>query len=183
MTVVPAGGEAGVETVILALGSNLGDRRAHMERGLDFLSREVRIVAVSRLVESAPYGPVRQPDFLNLVARGETSLAPLELLDVTERAEAHCGRERTIPMGPRTLDVDIVFHGAARMAHPRLTLPHPRWQDRPFVSDLAADVGEGLVDPVSGRVLRPPGPLGSLHADLREVPPLSFFPEPPGARP
>ncbi len=170
-------------TVILALGSNLGDRRAHLESGLGFLSREVRIVAVSRLVESAPHGPVRQPDFLNVVIRAETRLTPLALLDLAERAEAHRGRRRTIPLGPRTLDVDIVFHGAACMSHPRLTIPHPGWQERPFVYELVADVGEGLVDPISARPLRSPGGPGPLHPDLREVPPLSYRTSPSGAHP
>ena len=174
MTERPPAGEAGAETVILALGSNVGDRRAHLEGGLEFLSSEVRIVAVSRLVESAPHGPARQPDFLNVVIRAETRLTPLELLGLAERAEAHRRRRRTIPMGPRTLDVDIVFHGQACVSHPRLTIPHPRWQERPFVYNLLAEVGEGLVDPVSARPLRPPGAADALHPDLREVPPLYY---------
>lgn len=158
--------------VLLALGSNLGDRRRHLESGLDFLSRRLRIRAVSRVVESAPWGPIEQPHFLNLVLRAETRLAPLSLLDVLQAAEEDAGRVRAVPQGPRTLDVDLVFYGSHTMVSPRLVIPHPAWSERPFVRDLVAEVAQDMVEPSSGRLLRNvAGPTG-LSDSLREMEPL-----------
>ena len=158
--------------VLLALGSNLGDRRRHLELGLDFLSRRLRVRAISRVVESAPWGPVEQPHFLNLVLRAETRLAPLSLLNILQAAEAAAGRVRAVPQGPRTLDVDLIFYGSRTVESPRLVIPHPAWRERPFVHDLVAEVAGDMVEPSSGRLLRNVTGSHGLSDSLREVEPL-----------
>ncbi|MEX0935987.1 MAG: 2-amino-4-hydroxy-6-hydroxymethyldihydropteridine diphosphokinase [Gemmatimonadota bacterium] len=174
----PSRPAAGAETpavtsVILALGSNLGDRRAHLRRGLRGLEPQVLLEATSRLVESAPWGPVAdQPDFLNLVVRARTRLNPGQLLELIRQVEAAEGRTRATPQGPRTLDIDIVFFGDSRVHSPTLRIPHPRWRDRSFVARLVPDVAGVMIDPESGRPLADLATAAPLPSDLTEVVPL-----------
>jgi 3-dehydroquinate synthase len=139
--------------IVLALGSNLGDRLAYLRQGLEALREHVTIGRVSRVVESPPWGPVSQPPFLNLVLSATTSLPPHDLLDRMQRVESEAGRTRELAQGPRTLDVDLIFFEDLRLEGPRLTLPHPSWRERPFVSDLLGDLG--ISDPDSGRPFEP----------------------------
>lgn len=138
---------------ILALGSNVGDRVAHLRGGLDLLRRHVTIEAVSRVIESAPLGPVPQGDFLNLVLRGSTHLTATDLLRVAQEAEAEEGRVREVKWGPRTLDVDLIFFGDLQVRSQQLEIPHPDWAERPFVYELIPEVAGSMVDPRSGRPL------------------------------
>lgn len=147
------GGGGGATPFILSLGSNVGDRAEHLRRGLDFLRRHVSIDAVSRVVESVPWGPVPQRDFLNLLVRGSTRLEATELLGVAQDAEEAEGRVRAVRWGPRTLDVDLIFFGDLRIRTPELEVPHPRWAERPFVYRLVPEVAGSMVDPESGRSL------------------------------
>lgn len=163
---------ASIVPVILALGSNIGDRRAHLLRGIEFLAERIELQAVSRVVDSEPWGPVAQPRFLNLVLRGGTSLRPLDLLRVLHSAERDAGRIRIEPMGPRTLDVDLIFYGDERILRQELVVPHPRWRERPFVAGLVADVGEGMSDPVTGRPLVELAPPEGFTAGMIEVDPI-----------
>lgn len=162
--------------VVLALGSNLGDRREYLRKGVHGLAEHVELQALSRLVESEPWGPIAQPRFLNLVVRGVTHLAPLELLDRLQAVEDEAGRQRILPQGPRTLDVDLVFYGSRSIRHPRLVVPHPHWRDRPFVRDLLGDVGISPDDPLARSAASKPPPPGTLSPGLREVPPLEGVP-------
>lgn len=160
--------------VILALGSNLGDRRAHLLRGLAALARDLMIRATSRVVESDPWGPVEQGDFLNLVVRAETTLPPLHLLELLQRVERAEGRKPSVPMGPRTLDVDLVFYGREIILRPELQVPHPHWRKRPFVAELLVDVVGDMVDPHSGRPIREMVPPVIQSPTLRVVEPLGW---------
>ena len=140
---------------LVALGSNLGDRKAHLEHALARL-RELpatRVVAVSELVETAPVGGPAQRPFLNGAARLFTALSPEELLARLHEIEAERGRERSVQDGPRTLDLDLILHGATICETRTLTLPHPRFRERAFVLDPAAAVAPELVDPVTGKTL------------------------------
>ena len=140
---------------ILSLGSNLGDRLAHLERGVRDLSSTVSVEAVSRIVESPVWAPAPpQPDFLNLVLRGRTSRDARSLLELARAVESSAGRVRTIRGGARTLDVDIIFFGTEVIDSAELRVPHPRWSDRPFVSRLVPEVAGDMVDPATGRELR-----------------------------
>jgi len=120
---------------VLALGSNLGDRRATLQSAVDDLAafEGVRVLAVSPLVETDPVGGVEQPDFLNAVALVSTLLSPLDLLAACQAVENTHGRRRSVRWGPRTLDVDVVVYAGVTAASRVLQLPHPRAHGRAFV--------------------------------------------------
>ena len=141
------------EGVILSLGSNLGDRLTHLRRGVASLAGCLRIGSVSSVFETAPQGVAPQPDYLNAVIRGVTRLSPQALLDWAREIEDAAGRERPFPGAPRTLDIDLLFFGERVIHEPRLTIPHPRWRDRPFVLVPLMEVAPGWTDPESGRTI------------------------------
>lgn len=118
----------------MALGSNLGDRAAHLAYARERLGGlpGTRVVAVSSVEETAPIGPVAQPPYLNQMVLLETSLPPAELLTHCRTIEAERGRERRERWGPRTLDLDIVTYGAHTVREPGLTIPHPELPHRDF---------------------------------------------------
>jgi len=122
------------ERVYVALGSNLGDRAAHLaaaRAGLGALPG-TRVTAMSQVEETAPIGPVRQGPFLNQMVLLETTLEPDELLEHCLAIEREEGRVRRERWGPRTLDLDIVRFGDREIATDALTVPHPQLTNRPF---------------------------------------------------
>jgi 2-amino-4-hydroxy-6-hydroxymethyldihydropteridine diphosphokinase len=129
----------------VALGSNLGDRKAILRAAVDRLAETtgIEVVAVSRLRETDPVGPVQdQPRFLNGAVALETTLAPRDLLDRLLEVERELGRTREGPPGgPRTLDLDLLLYGEQRIDEPGLQVPHPRLHERPFVLEPLADLG------------------------------------------
>jgi 2-amino-4-hydroxy-6-hydroxymethyldihydropteridine diphosphokinase len=132
----------------LALGSNIGDRRAHLQDALDGLAAtpHVRVVAVSRVYETAPVGGPPQDDYLNAVVALDTTLDPRALLAVAQHLEAAAHRVRAEHWGPRTLDVDVLLVGDERVDEPDLVVPHPRMRERAFVLVPLADVAPELVE-------------------------------------
>jgi 2-amino-4-hydroxy-6-hydroxymethyldihydropteridine diphosphokinase len=121
-------------TVVFSLGSNLGDRLANLQLGLDVLaSSGLDLVAVSSVYETDPVGGVEQADYLNAVLLARSSLPPSDILARCAAAEAAAERVRTQRWGPRTLDVDIIACGCVVSTDPALTLPHPRAHERAFV--------------------------------------------------
>lgn len=130
--------ETPARQALLALGANLGDRPASLGSALGALARlpGCRLVAVSPAFDSDPVGPPGQPDYLNLCAAVETRLSPRDLLEAGLAIERALGRVRMEKDGPRTCDIDLLFHeGAPRLDEPGLTLPHPRWRERGFVTE------------------------------------------------
>ena len=125
----------------VALGANLGDAPAEVQQALHDLATldGTRVVRVSSLYRTAPYEAFG-PDFINAVALLDTQLSPLDLLHALQHIEQAHGRERPYRHAPRTLDLDLIFHGDAQLATPELTLPHPRWQERAFVLVPLAEV-------------------------------------------
>lgn len=126
------------ERVFVALGSNLGDRRAQLAAALAALraTAGVRVLAVSDWVETAPVGgPPGQGPYLNGVVELETTLEPRALLQRLLQIERVAGRVRAegVRDGPRTLDLDLLLHGERRIDEPDLTVPHPRMEERVFV--------------------------------------------------
>jgi len=118
----------------VALGSNVGDRDAHLAHARERLGGlpDTRMVAASRVEETAPLGPVAQGPYLNQMVLLETSLSPADLLAQCRAIEAERGRERRERWGPRTLDIDIVRYGARIVREPDLTIPHPELPNRDF---------------------------------------------------
>ena len=125
-----------MRTGYLGLGSNVGDREAHLRAAIELLGeRGVEVEAVSSLYETEPVGEVLdQPDFLNAAIRIHTELEPEELLDVCKEVEVARGRQLDAPRhSPRSLDVDLLLLGDVERTTDRLTLPHPEVTSRRFV--------------------------------------------------
>jgi 2-amino-4-hydroxy-6-hydroxymethyldihydropteridine diphosphokinase len=140
-------------TAYLALGSNLGDRRANLEAALAALraNTAVRVLAVSGFIETEPVGgPPGQGPYLNGAAAVGTDLEPHALLAECKRIEKSLGRRDGPRWGPRIVDLDILFYGALVLDTPDLTLPHPRLRERRFVLEPLAAIAPDLVDPVTG---------------------------------
>lgn len=140
--------------VVLALGSNLGDRLANLQGGVDALCAEpgLQEVAVSPVYETVPVGGPDQPDYLNAVLVAATSLPARVLLDRGLAAESGLGRLRGERWGPRALDIDVIVYGNQVSADPELTLPHPRAHERAFVLAPWHDVDPLALIPGHGPV-------------------------------
>jgi 2-amino-4-hydroxy-6-hydroxymethyldihydropteridine diphosphokinase len=140
--------------VLLALGSNLGDRADILQGGVDAIAAipEVQVMAVSPVYETVPVGGPPQPDYLNAVLLARTSLSSSVLLDRLHEVEAEFDRVREVRWGPRTLDIDIITAEGERSDDPALTLPHPRAHQRAFVLGPWHDMDPDAVLPGHGRV-------------------------------
>jgi len=132
----------------LALGSNLGDRLAHLQLAVDALADTpgVQVHALSRVYETAPVGGPPQDAYLNAVVAIETDLDPHELLRRCQEIEQLAARERAERWGPRTLDVDVLLFDETRVDTEDLIIPHPRMWERGFVLAPLRDVAPHLVD-------------------------------------
>jgi len=122
-----------VETVFIALGSNLGNRGENLRKAIEALAPHVAVRKQSSIYESVPQGVGPQPLYLNMVIAGETTLLPLLLLGQLKKIEANLGREENTHNLPRPIDLDIIFYGEKIMEKPELTIPHPRMHERAFV--------------------------------------------------
>ncbi len=128
----------------IGLGSNLGDRKANLDMALDKLKKAgIKVAAVSKYLESEPYGVLDQPKFVNAVARVETELGPVELLDTLLGIENSMGRVRLRHWGERNIDLDLLLYDDVKMRTEKLTLPHPDMQNRDFVLKPLAEVRIG----------------------------------------
>lgn len=134
----------------IALGGNLGNVEETFDRAIRRLdeSDAVRVVGRSEIFRSAPVGEHAGEEFRNAAAILETELPPLELLDQLQAVETECGRTRQLHWGPRTLDLDLILHGAETIDHPRLTVPHPAAWYRRFVLDPLVQIAADVVHPV-----------------------------------
>jgi 2-amino-4-hydroxy-6-hydroxymethyldihydropteridine diphosphokinase len=149
-----------VRRVAIALGSNLGDRRAALDFAALRLAAFIGGLAISDYIETEPEGEglQDQPLYLNAVAVGETSLSAREVLDALLLIEHDCGRQRPFPSAPRTLDLDLILLGDTVVVEPGLEVPHPRFRERFFVLGPLAEIASDMIDPVSnlriGELLR-----------------------------
>jgi 2-amino-4-hydroxy-6-hydroxymethyldihydropteridine diphosphokinase len=140
--------------VVIALGSNLGDRMANLQGAVDALFGPPGLdyLAVSPVYETAPVGGPSQPDFLNAVLLASTVLPARVILARGLAAEAAFYRVRAVAWGPRTLDVDVIAYDDVVSDDPVLTLPHPRVHERAFVLVPWHDVDPGAEIPGRGRI-------------------------------
>jgi 2-amino-4-hydroxy-6-hydroxymethyldihydropteridine diphosphokinase len=139
----------------IALGSNLGDRQAHLDHAVTRLHQLLRGLTVSQYRDTAPVqmrGPQRL--VLNAAAVGDTALSAREVLDALLAIEQERDRERPFPHAPRTLDLDLILFGDLVMEEPGLVVPHPRFRERRFVLEPLAEIAPKLLDPVSGLTVR-----------------------------
>lgn len=122
------------ERAYIALGSNVGDRGAHLAHARARLAAlpKTRLIGVSSIEETAPLGPVAQPPYLNQMVLLATTLTAADLLAHCRAIEAERGRQRRERWGPRTLDLDIVRYGARIVREADLTIPHPELPNRDF---------------------------------------------------
>ncbi|MBW7877193.1 MAG: 2-amino-4-hydroxy-6-hydroxymethyldihydropteridine diphosphokinase [Candidatus Cloacimonetes bacterium] len=131
----------------IGLGSNQGDRLFYLSRALWELSTIGSLRLASSIYETTPWGVKEQPAFYNAVVCIQTNLEPLELLGRLHRIEEQAGRQRDIPNGPRTLDLDLLIMGGILMQTEFLTLPHPRLTERDFVLAPLVEIAPLLKHP------------------------------------
>lgn len=136
-------------TAYIALGSNLNTPVEQLNSALNAIENlsQTKLLAVSSFYQSKPLGPQDQPDYVNAVAKIETTLAPLDLLDELQRIENEQGRVRLRRWGERTLDLDILLYGNEMIQNDRLTVPHYDMHNREFVIVPLAEISPDLILP------------------------------------
>lgn len=152
--------------VIIALGSNMGDREGYLNGAVEKLNavRGCRVKKVSDFIETPPYGVTDQADFLNGCLEMETLMYPHELLDELHRIEKEAGRERIIRWGPRTLDLDIIFYDDMILQDDDLCIPHVEMHKREFVLKPLCGIAPYKRHPVTGKTVKEM--LDEVNSDL-----------------
>ena len=136
---------------VIALGSNLGDRQAHLDFAISRLRQLLEDIQISPVHETEPVGvPDDQPPFLNAAVIGRTTLGASELLAALLAIEHDAGRQRPFPGAARTLDLDLILFGERVIDQPDLHVPHPGFRERRFVLEPLVEIAPGLQDPVTG---------------------------------
>lgn len=162
----------------VALGSNLGDRAAHLARAVEALRSApgAALTGLSSVYETEPVGGRRQGDYLNAVLALETTLTPQALLDLLLAVEARQGRVRSgVRNAARTLDLDLLLYGDQQVDTPGLVVPHPRLHERAFVLAPLAELAPECVHPILGETVaalarRMSDPTGVRRLEKQEVP-------------
>lgn len=134
--------------IFLALGTNLGDRQANLDRAKELLLPKIEIVDESSVYETAPWGFADQPAFLNQVISVKTNFNPFVLLWQLKLIERKMGRQKTFRNGPRLIDLDILFYGQRIINKFYLQIPHPRLHQRAFVLVPLAEIAPDFVHPI-----------------------------------
>lgn len=135
-----------MKRAFLSLGSNMGDKKKYLYEAIKLLDSYtgVRIVNLSSLYETNPWGYTEQDLFMNLVVEVETTLSPIELLDCCQWIEQELGRVRLVKWGPRVIDVDILLFEDELINTDRLTVPHPFMAERDFVMIPLCEIAKDL---------------------------------------
>jgi 2-amino-4-hydroxy-6-hydroxymethyldihydropteridine diphosphokinase len=140
--------------VAIALGSNLGDRRHHLETAIDLLLPHLRQALVSTFLDTEPEGvPDEQPRYLNAAIVGEAQLEPTALLKRLLSIEEQLGRTRPYWGAPRKIDLDLILYGDVQLHETGLHVPHPRFRERRFVLGPLAEIAPEMVDPITGKTV------------------------------
>jgi len=141
--------------VAIAIGSNLGDRTAHLSFARDRLSRLLTDLRTSSHFETEPVGvPDHQPAFLNAAAVGATHASAPDVLSALLEIERERGRERPFPGAARTLDLDLILYGDRIISEKDLAVPHPRFRERLFVLKPLSEIAPELRDPVTRKTMQ-----------------------------
>ena len=153
-------------TVYLGLGTNIGNRKENLTRAIEALSLALGpCTAQSSFIETAPWGFDSENAFLNCAVAFETELAPLGLLDTTEKIEREMGRTTKSSGGiyhDRVIDIDILLYGSEIVETPRLAIPHPLMHMRDFVLEPLAEIAPHAIHPTTGKSIE------KLAARLKE---------------
>lgn len=136
-----------METVYLALGSNVGDKEANLEAAISKIGEKCTLLKRSSIYQTPPWGYQEQDFFLNMVVSVHTELNPVDLLAHLKSSEINIGRQPTFRNGPRVIDIDILFYGQQVLAQPGLEIPHPRLHERAFVLVPLAEIAPDLIHP------------------------------------
>ncbi len=141
--------------VVIAFGSNLGDRERAIRAAADRIAALLTSFRLSPIFETQPVGDglENDPRYLNAVGVGESTLSPRELFEELRSIELAAGRTRPYPGAPRTLDLDLILAGDQVVEEPGLQVPHPRFRERLFVLEPLAAIAPDLIDPVTGRTV------------------------------
>ncbi len=134
--------------VYLGLGSNIGDREAHITQALQLISEICEVKKKSHLYLTEPVGDIKQDWFLNNVIEVKTELDPEHLLSSIKSIERTIGRVKTVKNGPRIIDIDILFYGDQIVQTKNLIIPHPLLHERLFVLQPMLDLNPDFVHPV-----------------------------------
>jgi len=138
-----------MNTAILLIGGNLGNRPLLLQQAVQLIEQQAgKVVKLSGLYETAPWGNVQQPDYLNQALQISTPLAPLPLLHTLLNIEREIGRIRQQKWGARVIDIDIIFYNDEVISLPELKIPHPRMQNRQFVLVPLNEILPDLVHPI-----------------------------------
>jgi 2-amino-4-hydroxy-6-hydroxymethyldihydropteridine diphosphokinase len=129
-------------SVLIALGSNLGDRALFLRRAILELRRVIHVVRISSFIETDPVD-APPPKYLNAVVAGYTDLSPAALLEALHEIESRLGRRRSTRNAPRVIDLDLILHSANLIRTRTLTVPHPRYRQREFVLSPMRELGLG----------------------------------------
>ncbi len=143
-------------TVYIGLGTNLGDRRAHLAQAIALLRQRIDVLQRSSVYETEAAYVENQPAFLNMVLRGaveSTKIDPRDLLRFVNDVERRMGRERLVRYGPRLIDIDILMYGHDQVMEPDLIIPHPRIIERDFVLVPLCEIAPDLVLPGQQRTI------------------------------
>ncbi|MGM0370282.1 MAG: 2-amino-4-hydroxy-6-hydroxymethyldihydropteridine diphosphokinase [Bacillota bacterium] len=136
-----------METVYLGLGTNIGAKEKNLRKAVNLLKQTpgLKLIQVSSIYETAPWGYEEQNNFLNLCLELKTELEPQELLTVCQKVENDLGRVRNKKWGPRIIDVDILTYDDLKINTPKLIIPHPRIKERAFVLVPLQDLNTNLL--------------------------------------
>lgn len=164
-----------METVFIALGSNIGDRMLNLETARNIIEAGIgKIICASEVYETEPWGHAEQPDFLNQVIKVKTPMAAGLVLDELLAVEERMGRIRTFKNAPRVIDLDILFYGTMIINEKDVTIPHPSIGDRKFVLAPLSEISPDFVHPVTKKTI---GRMLSECRDPLRVHKLSLHPE------
>ncbi len=156
-----------MEIVFLALGSNIENRKLHIETAIDLLREKVHDIVVAPLYETKPRYFEDQQNFFNTVLRGFTDLKPRELLQFTQTIQQEVGRVERFRNGPREIDIDILIYDDIMHRDDELEIPHPRLIERDFVLQPFSDISPDFLHPVLKKTIKEL--LDSLPKEQRSI--------------
>ena len=156
-----------MEIIFLALGSNIENRKLHIETAIDLLHEKVHDIVVAPLYETKPRYFEDQQNFFNTVLCGFTDLKPRELLQFTQTVQQKVGRVERFRNGPREIDIDILIYDDIVYKDDELEIPHPRLMERDFVLQPFSDINPDFLHPVLKKTIK--ALLDSLPNEQRSI--------------